>query len=67
MNPRFLRAGDFVLVKGQSKPGLVFKANAHGIIAVRFSDNTERWFDSRRGYADILAAARPADGTFKPL
>jgi hypothetical protein len=68
INARFiLRAGDFVLVKGHKKPGLVFKTNAHGTIAVRFANNTERWFCSRKGYADILAACRPDGQGFKPL
>lgn len=68
VNARFiLKPGDWVLVKGRKKPGLVFKTNAHGIIAVRFANNKERWFDSRHGYADIIAAARPIGDRFQPL
>lgn len=64
---RHLRVGDYILVNGHQEPARIFRTDHYGTIAVAWEDGRQRWFSSREGYADILAAARPLDGTFKPL
>jgi hypothetical protein len=68
---RKLRPGDFVLVNDPPfKHPLAAKVvkcfNFDGL-CVKFADGRQRYFSSREGFADILAAARWVGDKYVPL
>lgn len=64
-----LRVGDMVLVQGETAPAQVFKRGRTYLspIGVRLANGAERWFDSRKGTAGIVAGARLIEGSWQPL
>lgn len=68
---RQLRAGDFVLVKDPpfQKPvaAEVVRCYKFDSICIKFADGRQRYFSSREGFDDILAAARKVGDNYVPL
>jgi hypothetical protein len=68
---RQLKPGDFVLVNdppfSEPLPAEIVRCSNNGGLCVKFPDGRQRYFSGREGFADIVAAARKAEGGYVSL